>query len=580
MLAIAAAVQLVRASQNLNSAQKAIRTAESEVQSGRIAAAAGRLAAAERDLVKGSAIVNNDAALSVVGLVPVFHQNLAAIKRSTSLALEMTNGGRRLLETATSLEGPNGRVEVPLRQGAIPLDLVSSIRDQLDQLSLELPGKGEAPSGAFLIGKVRTLQRQLYDDAAVRRKQFSTVARGLDVLADMAGANGPRRYLIAVANAAEMRGTGGMILSYAVLTSDNGAFKLERQGPIDDLKLSGPAIVNPTPGYVTRFSQLDPTQLWRNATVGADFTKAAPVLESMFTASTGEPVDGVIQIDSMGLAALLDGIGPVNVPDVGLVSADNAVALTINEAYTKFPDKPVRKEYLQSVAEVAFQRLLSGNYPSLRALGASLARAADQRNIIVYADRPETQRSLEGLHATGAITDEGDYLQLTAQNFTGNKLDYYMDSSVRVTGTRSKGQKGQWHTEVRLTNTAPPDGRPPYVFRPLLPALVNGEYHSVVTLYVPPGTAIIRSSGLDQPQSLALGAEDDRSVVSFTTNVAPGETRVVTFDLELPPRPPGAYTLKLDPTPRVRPTLYDLDITGTGRRLRFDAPVLQPTSVH
>ena len=61
----------------------------------------------------------------------------------------------------------------------------------------------------------------------LRHRQFNKVGPALDLLSDMSGANGPRRYMIAVANEAEMRGTGGMILSYGTLLAQNGKFTLD-----------------------------------------------------------------------------------------------------------------------------------------------------------------------------------------------------------------------------------------------------------------------------------------------------------------------------------------------------------------
>src|SRR5436309_10611822 len=115
-------------------------------------------------------------------------------------------------------------------------------------------------------------------------------------------------------------------------------------------------------------------------------------MADMYQTATGTPVDGVIQLDSMALSALLRGIGPVTVPDLGDVNADNAVALTLNEAYTLFPDRPVRQEYLGQVAEAAFRRLLSGDYPSLRALGRQLKGAVDRRNVIFWSSKASGER--------------------------------------------------------------------------------------------------------------------------------------------------------------------------------------------
>src|SRR5437763_1179106 len=88
----------------------------------------------------------------------------------------------------------------------------------------------------------------------------------------------------------------------------------------------------------------------------------------------------------------LRGVGPVNVPDLGEVNAHNAVALTLNEAYTRFPDRPVRQEYLGQVAEAAFRRLTTGDYPSLKGLAHSLGDAVAHRNVVFWSSHPAGER--------------------------------------------------------------------------------------------------------------------------------------------------------------------------------------------
>src|SRR5213079_1022515 len=100
------------------------------------------------------------------------------------------------------------------------------------------------------VGPIASLQRKVYNEAIQRRQQFSSATRGVDLLAEISGANGPRRYLLAVANAAEMRGTGGMVLSYGVLSSAAGRLTLDRFGPIDEIRLQRPAPLRQPPDYI------------------------------------------------------------------------------------------------------------------------------------------------------------------------------------------------------------------------------------------------------------------------------------------------------------------------------------------
>ena len=165
------------------------------------------------------------------------------------------------------------------------------------------------------------------------------------------------------------------------------------------------------------------------------------------------------------------------------------------------------------------------------------------------------------------------------QNLTGNKLDYYLDTGRRLQGSRPSGGLGHVRVQIDLHNTATRDGRPPYVFGPEQPRFQPGQYEGLVSLYVPSGTSLSGSSGLDQPKTLSLGAEGDRSVVTFRTTLQAGDHRVVTLDLTLTPRPPGPYRLELVPAPRVRPTTVAVDMDVDGNRARYNGALLAATIV-
>jgi hypothetical protein len=370
-----------------------------------------------------------------------------------------------------------------------------------------------------------------------------------------------------------MRGAGGMILSYGVLSAADGKFNLDHFGSIDEIPLPKAAAVNPMPDFVNRFAEFGPTQQWRNATLGLDFSKAAPLMAAMYQTATGKAIDGVVQVDSMGLAALLRGIGPVVVPELGQVTAENAVALTLNQAYTQFPDRNVRREYLGQVAEAAFRQLLSGDFPSLRGLGTALADAAKRRNVMVWSAHPDGQHSAAQLGADGQAPDANNVVALTVQNLTGNKLDYYVASQLALDGRRPAGAVGDLKARITLANTAPGNGRPPYIFGPVTPKFVAGQYEGMVSLYVPVGASLKGSSGLDRPDTLRTTAEDGRTVLTFRTTLQAGQSRVFTLDLAFPPRPPGAASLTLVPTPRVRPTVAVVDVDDGQGRLRYQGPV-------
>ena len=107
-----------------------------------------------------------------------------------------------------------------------------------------------------------------------------------------------------------------MILSYGVLESSRRRRSRSAFGSIDELfarrSAVDPAALDLPADYLTRWQGSQPTRLWRNANLSPDFTLVgAGDGGDVHEARPGCPVDGVIQIDPAGLAAILKGTGPV-----------------------------------------------------------------------------------------------------------------------------------------------------------------------------------------------------------------------------------------------------------------------------
>ena len=520
-----AGLRLMSVSDDLNDAADLLTAASDHVELGRLAEARQELGEAQVLLTRANSGLYQNVALDVIGAFPVANQNLKALRDTVGLALSMTEGANRILAVTRSLEGAQGTLEVPLVDGTVPLDEVVLAQAAVQALGERLPGAGYEPSTSFLAPQVERAQQLVLDEAKARRPQLDAVGRGLDLLQALAGADGPQRFLIAVANTAEMRGGGGMILSYGILESRDGTFTLGQFGGIDDLLLDGSVnaeFLSVPQDYLARWYGLDPTGLWRNTTLAPDLEFNAPIMEAMFAARTGLTLDGVIQIDPDGLAAILAGTGPVVVDGLGPVDASNVVDLTLNRAYIDFPDRDQRQELLGDVAEAAFTALVDGQFGSLRPLGEALYEAGQERHIAVFLNNFQAQAVATTFGATAALPPPGqvDHAILTVQNFSKNKLDYYLDTSLDLVGTRPSGQPGSLTATITLTNTAPA-GKATYVFGPNAEGETAGLYRGVVSLYLPTGATLVRGSGgsVGQPGTTT---EVGRSVVAFDVEVPAG----------------------------------------------------------
>jgi hypothetical protein len=577
LLSLVAAWRLAGVYRDLDKARGLLEHAGALLEDGELAASAADLRSAESLLVQANNQLFTSPELDVLSWMPVFQQNLRSVRDSLGVTLRLVDGGRELLATAEPLQDAQGSIEVPLRDGAVPVDTIGAAAGIADSLASELPAASERPSTALLLSPVRTLADRVYEEAARRRQQLDSVGRALTLLDELSGADGHRRFLIAVANTAEMRGTGGMILSYGVLESEAGQFSLTAFGNIDELFLD--VGVNPTnvglpEDFMDRWASVEPTRLWRAANVGADFDLSALTMEGMYFRKTGLVADGVIQVDPHGLAAIMRAIGPVSVEEFGDVNAGNVVDLTLNQAYVQFPDREVRQSLLGDVAEAVFTKLLNGRYDSLRSLGTELLGAAAERHLQFHSIRLRAQNPARFFGATGELPDPGaEYALLTVQNFSANKLDYYLDTAVAIEGSRPPGQAGRYAATITLTNNAPPGAEPAYIFGPNIEGAQNGVYRGVVSLYVPGGAALVDSGGdpvVDEP---VLTSENGRSVVVYQVEVPAGSSRTVTLDLQLPAWLTGPYSLQLVPAPRVRPTSYFVEVAADGSTVASSGPV-------
>lgn len=571
-LTLATALQVTTVARDLEEANALVDSAADALRDGRLADANATLQEAQRLVLSSNGTLRGSVGLGLLRIVPGAGANLASLQESVDLAAVVIHGGLRILDLSAPLQSREGTLEVSLSEGTVPIDAVTGAQREISHLLVQLgEARRTAQSSSLLLPPVAAARDAVFGEAAGREQQLRVLDRGLDLLGEMAGADGPRRYLLAVANTAEMRGSGGMILNYGVLEGRDGVIDLVEFGDIDELAVPGPVSADLLPtDYVARWGGFDARSRFRQANLAGDFTVVAPVLEALYTSATRLPVNGVIQIDPAGLAAILEGVGPVLVPELGEVRADNVVDLTLNEAYILFPDVEERTDVLGDVAEAAFRRLVDGDFPSLRPLAEALVEAVDGRHLLMWADRSAAQSAVEAFGADGAypsvadVDGASDAFALTAQNLAGNKLDYYLDTHLRLSGDRLAGELAEVEAEISLTNTAPAGVVVPrYIFGPgpgeaRLPA---GTLRSLVTLYLPVGTTLQGSGGDATVEPVSSGTEAGRPYVSFLVDLPAGEARTVVLSLGLPPRPPGDYEVVLIPSPRIRPTSVEVDLS-------------------
>lgn len=567
-LGVWSTVDLLDAADSLEKAERQIDLADAAIRDGRIGEAEAALERAERILHRANEQLRLSPALVLVRRVPLVGQNLQSLDRSVEVAGVVVNGGRQILATSEALQDDDsGELAVELREGAIPAAEVDRATTEIESLVVALTERTEPSSSPFVLPQIRSLERRVYDEAGVQHENLLRLRRGMIVLQQLVGVDRPRRTLIAVANTAEMRGAGGMMLNYGILEADEGQAEIEEFGRVDELRVvppPDPDDIDVAADFQERWSAFDYTRDWRNATLAADFRIDAPILLEMYRSATSLRADAVIQVDPHALSALLTVTGPVEVEELGTVDAENVAPLVLNEAYFLYPDVEDRSDVLGNVAEAAFRALVSGTYSSVADLAEALGGAVDERHLMMYSADPSVQAALEFFDATGSLPDpdSGDQLHLTVQNMGGNKLDYYVDTELKVSGQREPGKLGEVRATVTIRNDAPVgEDEPGYIFGSPIEGRSPGSYRAAVSLYMPAGTSLVDSGG--GPFEIAPSAltEGGRPVVTYWINVPSGGTHTADLDLRLAPiERADDYFLTLVPSPRVRSTQVVVDL--------------------
>jgi hypothetical protein len=196
-------------------------------------------------------------------------------------------------------------------------------------------------------------------------------------------------------------------------------------------------------------------------------------------------VDGFVTADPFALAALLRSTGPAYVPTVhDMVSAQTVVSFLTNEAYGTIDDPATRKEILGSVAESVVERFL-GAAAGAEAVQALVETAANG-HVKVHVEDPDLQRALADTPTAGAFRppDGSDFLAVVQNNGAGNKVDSYLDRTVRYSVRLVGDGAAEATTEVRLHNGAPDHGEPEYVIGPNAAVQTEpGQNISILNVY-------------------------------------------------------------------------------------------------
>jgi hypothetical protein len=278
-------------------------------------------------------------------------------------------------------------------------------------------------------------------------------------------------------------------------------------------------------------------------------------------------IDGVIAVDPIALAHLLQLTGPVQVAGWPTpITSTNVVKITLHDEYIAY-DKQIdnRIDFLGRVAKSVFDRLTNGGLTDLVKAGGGVHDAVAPRHLQFWSADANAQRFFVATHAAGAVPPvAGDALMVTTQNAAGNKLDYYLHRDVTYDAHVTR-RSGALHVDatltVKLRNDAPRTGEPAYAIGPYDKRFVAGQNRLFLTVYSP--LLATRGTVDGAPLSLDGAPELGRFAHSAFIDVPSGATRTVVLHLAGNVTGDDRYVMDVLHQPLVSDDIFSLHVTGT-----------------
>ena len=465
------------------------------------------------------------------GLLPWLGPNFSAVSEVAEIADDVASDALLpVLEAADALD----LASLGLSGGAIDLTPFAQIEPsragaRAPRPSAEPRGRGQAPAAPLppRAGAGREMRSTVTQAATVVGALHGASA----LLPSMLGAEGPRNYVLAMQNNAELRSSGGIIGAIALLHAENGRITLVQQASTQDF----PPLDTPIPLSESTVALFEdrPGRYLQNLTSIPDFTEAGPAIATRWQNRFGQPVDGVIAVDAVMTESLVAATGPLAFGPF-TATEETVVDLLLSEIYAAVPDPAAQDDIFSQAAGALLSAALTGADP--KDLVAALSVSADERRIRIWSAHEDEEAILSASTLGGALPEDDTqtHIGVLVNDTTGGKMDFYADAAI----TTSIGTcDGEPTTQVTVTwkNDAPADAGtslPPYVTADGFYGVPAGSTRTLITVYGPEGATPSHIDRDGEEMSVQTALLGTRSAVQHEVLLAPGESSKITVEFQ------------------------------------------------
>lgn len=443
------------------------------------------------------------------------------------------------------------------RNGRISPEAVARLAPQIRQAAQALDGPATAVekiNASNLLPPLDSLMGQVQDRITQAKTAIDAAANAFEVLPTVLGGHGARTYLLLVQNPAEIRASGGLPGTWALIHAEDGRLRMTSTTFLGELgQTTNPVPLTPDEAALlgNNFGQ-SPNDI----TGTPDFPRAAQIAAAI-EKRRGVNVSAVFSVDPFALSYVLAGTGPVNL-DHGLVlNAWNAVPFLMNQLYS-LNDAAAQNQVFALAAHRTFDALVAGQGNQVNAI-RGLVQAVLRHRVFAWSADPALAKVIDAESLTGALpqdTGATPHVGVYLNDAVAGKPEYYLKQSSAVTATSCSGGVQALRVQSSLQSTMPAD------FATLSPWITGtGAYapkgHIVMQMYfIGPWRGTVDSLMINgRLVPVTANQLGDRQVAFVSIDLKPGELITLTATMHTGPGQTAAGKLTwtpgmgLDPDP-------------------------------
>lgn len=421
---------------------------------------------------------------------------------------------------------------------ALMLETLSQITPQLDAIAAKVDLVNEAVSAINpqdypedLMGyPVRSYVEQLHGAVEGAQLALTDARPVIEQLPTMAGATGERKkYLIIFQNDNELRPTGGFMTAYAVVYVEDGQVTPQKS---DDIYELDQRFGNkpPIPEELGRYLTTETRWNIRDMNIDPNFASSMETMYSYYSNIRGEPddIDGIIAVDTVLLADIVEILGPIEVPGYGTFTHETDPRCDCPQiiyALSEIIDRPTPyiREDRKGILAPMMQAIIAKTYATSRDKWPKLAEllwnSIQGRHAQFYFLDENLQHAAQSINAAGIIPEmpaEGDFLTVIDANLGGAKSNLFVEMSGEH--EIQAVSDGRLTKQVELTYRNTHAASNCDLEAGLL--CLNANLNNWTRWYVPKGAELIAVQGLQEGYELDT-SHDDYDVIEGFFQLAP-----------------------------------------------------------